>query len=399
MKTYLMPVSLLNIAAFLMVVSLSCSANNESEPDSDAPSDPVTQQPDHSNGINSPLNSDQATSGAVRNISVTDFVDEMGIGWNLGNSMDVEDIDKTAWGNPLPTAAMIEKIAERGFSTLRIPVTWSYHQGSGPEYAIEISYLERIQALVDKALSLGMHVIINTHHEDPWVIPTTTQADMVKPRLSSLWTQIAEQFKMYGDYLIFETLNEPRHEGSAEEWAGGTPEGRQVVNTYHKTCLEAIRSTGGNNTRRFIMISTYAASSLDVTMNDLEVPNNDPNTIISIHSYFPFDFTLNPNGGNTWGTQNDIEELKSELERIYLKWIVQEQKPVILGEWGTTFKNNNSSRVVYAKTYIEESLKRGLKPILWDNGLENELGIFNRQSLDWKWHEAFVDAIIASSTK
>lgn len=148
--------------------------------------------------------------GTIRNLSAMALVAEMGTGWNLGNSLDVEDRDKTFWGNPLPTEAMIDAIAARGFKTIRIPVTWSYHMGPAPDYTIESTYLDTVQQVVDWARENGMYVILNTHHEDPWIIPTYAQASEVSDRLAKVWTQIATRFQNYSDFLIFETLNEPR---------------------------------------------------------------------------------------------------------------------------------------------------------------------------------------------
>lgn len=393
------PSQFLIFLLFLSTTLLSCSSSTDEDIPNTTPETVEDTKNDESenDSPNSSLNPEQATSGVIRGISAMEFVKEMNIGWNLGNSMDVEARDKTQWGNPLPTTAMIEAIAKKGFTTLRIPVTWSYHQGNAPDYAIEASYLDAVQDIVDVALSQGMHVIINTHHEDPWVIPTNVSAVDVNPRLASLWTQVADRFKTYGDYLIFESLNEPRHEGTPEEWQGGTEEGRSMVNEYHKTCLDAIRATGENNTSRFVMISPYAAGSSDLAMNSLQIPNDDTNIIISIHSYFPFEFTLNEGGTSSWGSPTEKAQLESELERIKNKWIIGENRPVILGEWGTLFKNNNAVRSDYASSYVNGSLSRGMIPILWDNGSQNELGLLNRNSLTWNWHSDVIDAIIDAS--
>ena len=62
--------------------------------------------------------------GTARDISSFDLVAEMGVGWNSGNSFDVESKDKTYWGNPITSKAMIDEVKAMGFSTLRIPITW-----------------------------------------------------------------------------------------------------------------------------------------------------------------------------------------------------------------------------------------------------------------------------------
>src|SRR5690349_9464081 len=58
------------------------------------------------------------------------FARQMGIGWNLGNTLEAtgdwikststHDYE-TAWGNPVTTKAMIDGIKASGFKTVRIP--------------------------------------------------------------------------------------------------------------------------------------------------------------------------------------------------------------------------------------------------------------------------------------
>lgn len=354
----------------LIFFSLACSSDLES----------INLVPDEKGGAASAFD-----DGAMRNLSSMDIVSEMKTGWNLGNSLDVEGPDETYWGNPATTKRMIDSVAARGFKTLRVPVTWRFHQGPAPNYLVESSWLDRVEEIVNYGRANNMYVIINVHHDDPWIIPTYNQAIQVKGRISKLWTQIAERFKNYSDFLIFETLNEPRHENTPNEWTGGTAEGRDVVNQYHQVSLDAIRVTRGNNSKRHIMISTYAASTLPVAMDELVIPNDDPNTIISLHSYFPYTFTL---GGTDykWGTDNDRAQLEAEMDRIKTKF-TDNGKAVVLGEWASGNQNNLEDRLEHATFYAQAAAERGFACVWWDNGnsavSKDGLAIFNRQTLTW----------------
>jgi len=323
--------------------------------------------------------------GVVRELTSIAIAADMGAGWNLGNSLDTESVDETFWGNPLTTKAMVDAIAERGFKTLRLPVTWRFHQGAAPEYNVEESWLDRVEEICNYARANNMYVIINIHHDDEWIIPTYEQEEAVKDRLAKLWTQIANRFKDYSDYVIFETLNEPRHEGTPEEWSGGTAEGRDVVNTYHKTAVDAIRATGGNNALRHLLVSTYAASTVVEAMDDYIIPNNDDRVIVSLHSYFPFPFTLEGTE-STWGTESDKTELEAELDKIAAKF-VNNGRAVILGEWSSLNQNNLADRLEHAQFYAHEASIRGLVSVWWDNGNLSSMGdglaIFDRNTLEW----------------
>lgn len=336
---------------------------------------------------------DLSIPGTIRDITSMDLVAEMGVGWNLGNSLDVESADKTDWGNPLPSQEIIDKVYDMGFRTLRVPVTWSYHQQATAPYTINANYLAQVQETVNFGISRGMHVIVNIHHDNTWIRPTTADAPQVKPRIASLWTQLANTFKSYGDKLIFETLNENRLLNSPEEWSGGTEEGRTVLNEYHLEALNAIRATGGNNTGRHIMISTYAASTVPVAMDGLVIPNNDPRTIISLHTYFPWPFCGPEDTLSTWGSDEEKAALEQEFDRIHQKWVVEEGRPIILGEWGAVDKSNLSVREEYYEFYVSESTERGLLPVVWDDG--GNFRMLDRANLTWHF-QSLAETIIAA---
>ncbi len=337
--------------------------------------------------------------GDVRDISAFDLVAEMGVGWNLGNTLDVTAIDKTYWGNPITTKAMIDEVSNMGFKTLRIPVTWGPNQSDVPPYTIDKDYLNEVKRIVDYGFENKMHVIINVHHDDDWAIPNASEAEGAKQRLGRLWTQIASRFIKYNDSLIFETLNEPREIGIPEEWIGGTSAGRSYVNEFNEVAVNAIRETGGNNEKRHIMIPTWAATSLQVAMDDLIIPNNDPKIIISQHVYYPWQFA--GQGSAPWGSDQDKLDLEAEFDRIKQKWIVEKNHPVIIGEWGTIDLSTDADRLDYVDFYVKEASKRGFPTIVWDNGADfpngdSNFGLLNRNNLTW-YHEDIAIAIVNAS--
>ena len=148
------------------------------------------------------------------------LLNDMKAGWNLGNTLDAHasaDLtSETSWGNPKTTPEMIQAIAQEGFHTLRIPVTWSKHVSAGPEYKIDAAWMDRVEEVVKYALDCDMYVILDTHHEpDYWLKPQSDGLDEVQNELCAIWQQIAERFADYDEHLLFEGMNEPRIKGSA----------------------------------------------------------------------------------------------------------------------------------------------------------------------------------------
>ena len=348
----------------------------------------------------SPIKSEAATMRPAKEI-----VKDMGVGWNLGNSLDAKMTNlslysspaeyETGWGNPITTKAMIDKIREAGFKTIRIPITWGQHMDANNN--VTSSWMKRVKEVVNYAIDDGFYVIINVHHDGEWCIPDNAHVNSVTPKLKALWKQIAAEFKDYDDHLIFETLNEPRLEGTNVEWTGGNSESRNVVNKYNEAALKTIRSTGGNNMSRAVMMPTYAASTYQDAIKDFKVPN-DKNVIASIHAYSPYYFAMDINSNvKTWGSYSDKSSLNSELDG-YLNAFKAKGVPVVIGEWGSINKANLSSRVTHAEYYVKACQERGIPCIWWDNNYtkNNEgetFGIFNRSSLNW-YHPEIKDALI-----
>ncbi len=326
-----------------------------------------------------------------------EFVANMGVGWNLGNTLDTKNKDKTQWGNPEATKALIDAVKAKGFKTLRVPVTWQYNMGNEPDYAIEQSFLERVEEVVNYGLSNDMHVIVNIHHDEEWLIPTYAEVARTKDQLGKVWTQIANQLKTYDSKLIFETLNETRLKGSAEEWQGGTAEGRDCINQFNQVAVDAIRTSGGNNAERYIMVSTYAASTAQIALDELELPTSE-NLIVAVHTYFPYKFALAKTDFNTeWGTAQEKLEMDAEFDKL-LNTFINKGIPVVMGEWGNLNHNNLSERVEHAAYYAKGCLSRGICPIWWDNGATDMFGLINRNNNQWVYPE-IADVIVDANQK
>ena len=391
----------------LLISFYSCSSD-ESNPTNNTNPDPTGQNPDPApttpgaepNLPTATVDPNMPGIGAAQNISPFDFVADMGAGWNLGNHFDVPHRDKDRWGNPEPSKEIIDKVNEAGFKTIRIPVTWRTHQGDTEPYQIEESYLQRVKATIDICLANDMKVMLNTHHDTDVFQPIANTEETTSKRLRSTWLQIATYFKAYDENLIFEMLNEPRVQGNNEEWNAGNTTTRGVLNNLHKVAVDAVRSTGGNNAVRNLVISTWAGKTNNTAMNALTIPNNDPNIIITVHPYTPFDVAHDAT--RPWNGQTDLNQLRSTLDNVKRKWITENNRPVILGEWAMLNNNNVTGRsttaqqrIEYSQIYVKEATERGLVTVLWDDG--GWYRLLNRNTVEWE-SPGQVEAIINNAS-
>ncbi|MFA9391145.1 MAG: cellulase family glycosylhydrolase [Prolixibacteraceae bacterium] len=323
-----------------------------------------------------------ANSGMRDNITAIEITADMAPGLNLYNTLDATGdwvsglAMETMWGNPYTTFEMVQSMAERGFRTLRIPVSWGAHMGSAPDFVIDKAWMDRVEQVVNYALDNGMYAIVNIHHDDEHFVPTYAKQAEGTDWLEKTWAQIATRFKDYGDYLIFETLNEPRAMGTPEEWTGGSAEHRDVVNAYIQAAVDVIRGTGGNNETRFIMVQQVGANG-NPAISDLIIPNNDTNIIVSVHNYSPYSFCLDEAGTSKWGTTAEIEDLHNSIKSLGDHFVANGQA-VILGEWGAGNKDNYSDRVLYYEEFTKACKNAGITPIAW-------IYEFNRKTITWNY--------------
>lgn len=341
-------------------------------------------------------------------LSADDIVEEMGIGWNLGNSLDANgagsDIlsHETCWGNPRVTEDLIKTVQNKGFNTIRVPVTWYEHiTYNNGEYTIDPAWFARVKEVVDYAYNNGMYVILNIHHEK-WVNRSdlANSYDAMSAELKQVWKQIAEYFADYGQRLIFEGMNEPRAEGTAEEWNGCT-DCYNVVNKLNADFINTVRSVESDyRTTRLLMVPGYAASSASSVYSSLDKSLfDDPYVAASVHAYSPYDFTMGDGDHSTFSSA-----YKASLDGIFAdirSFFTQNDIPVVIGEFSASNYGNLSARVEWAEYYMTLAKEMGIPCVLWDNNVEannggEAHGYVNRSSNTWySASESVVDKLIS----
>lgn len=341
---------------------------------------------------------------------------EMGTGWNLGNTLDATGgwgvNSETSWGNPKTTKAMIDAVKKQGFRTVRLPVSWGNHT-SGTNYTIDSAWLKRVKEVVDYCISNDIYVILNIHHDTStqYYYPSSIYKTQSVKFVKSIWTQVAKYFKDYDQHLVFETLNEPRLVGAGkDEWwfpvnnpNSAVLDSIKVINTLNQTAVDAIRSAGGKNSDRCIMVPGYCASIDGCTTSAFKLPTDKTSNrlIVSVHAYTPYNFALNGSGTSTFSNN-----LKSEVDYLFStikSKLLDKGVPVVIGETSASNKNGNSAeRVKWAKYYFGKAKTYGVPCVLWDNNVYNGNdkgechGHLNRKTLGW-YDKNFVDAVINPS--
>ena len=345
----------------------------------------------------------QALSGdTLKNADTEAILEDMGLGWNLGNSLDAtggSGLDtETSWSNPKTTQALIDKVKSLGFNTVRVPVSWGKHV-SGDNYTIDSAWLARVKEVVDYCYKNDMYVILNIHHDTKssasasgaGYYPRSSAYSSSEKFVTSVWSQMAEYFKDYDYHLIFETLNEPRLIGTGYEWwfnkwsiPSEVKDAIDCINKLNQKAVDTIRNTGSNNRGRLIMCPGYDASIDGATVSGFKLPTdisgNKNRIAVSVHAYSPYNFAMNIDTSNG-ATSTYSSYIKDELKNLFstLKSNFRDKGiPVVIGEFGSTDKNNTAERVKWATDYTALAKKNNIPCVLWDN---NAFAVYNGSSI------------------
>ncbi|MDO4570106.1 MAG: glycoside hydrolase family 5 protein [Planctomycetia bacterium] len=322
-----------------------------------------------------------AASDREFRLSARDFVKKILVGWNLGNTLEAHPDPKkprqknldpsdteTLWWNPITTEAMFEKVAKTGFNAVRIPITWDPHtQFDARTNKVTISrpWLNRVKEVVEYALRNDLIVIINMHHDDKlWLDISKSGEDWesVTQQYRQMWAIIAEEFKDYGENLLFEAANEII---AGSDWWGNDAVFFERQNELYQIFHKTVRDSGGNNPKRYLVFPTYGAQWYPHQYQKIWLPDADSRSICDIHWYSS---DINP---------DTFDGAFQKMARYF------ETKNVglILGECGLQ-KSNVQIAQEWAPAYIGTARKYGIPCFLWDDG--GNFQILLRKECEWK---------------
>ena len=326
------------------------------------------------------------------------------VGWNLGNQLECPALGtknestfitclegsinaETAWGNPKVTEKTIKAVKDAGFNAIRIPVRWQCHIMNEQAMTVDKAWMQRVKEVVDWCLKQDLKVILNTHHEK-WLDsrPTYAYKDENCRKFAFLWLQIASEFKDYDSRLAFAGTNEVH---IRDNWGKPTAENLEVQNAYNQTFVDAVRSTGGNNICRNLIVQTYVCNPRYGFDGAFIVPldlkeNGNQYMSVEFHFYSPWEYA----GEGTLDIWVDDGRFKRMFDRVQKEWGSQ-GLGITIGEWGVTNHGNASNAdqvhkniAYYCKTYVSEAMKHGFSTFVWDNNYfgqgADRFGIFNR---------------------
>lgn len=321
----------------------------------------------------------------------------MGNGINLGNTLEACDNNvgiktntplsyETHWGQPKTTQAMIDGMKAAGFDTIRIPVAWmtnATHLYEG-DYTIDADYMDRVEEVIRYARKAGMYVIINDHWDGGWYgmfgSESAETRALAMEAYKGMWQQIAERFRDYSDYLIFESANEElggRFDENSPLYCSDSvvtyltdDERYALTNEINQTFVDVVRATGGNNATRFLLIAGYSTDINQTCDDRFQMPKDtvDSKLMVSVHYYDPWSYcgASSAVSATKWGKVSDYEYLDQQLAKMTK--FTEAGYGVVIGEYGALpcsdgLKDNT---LAYHTAFLDACTKYDLTNCLWD---------------------------------
>jgi endoglucanase len=340
---------------------------------------------------------------------------KMKLGWNIGNTLEAPG-SETAWGNPVITEDYVKFVKESGFNAIRLPCSWDWHHVDNKTTArIDQNWMNRVKEVVNYCVKNDMYVLLNIHWDGGWLDEHINKEmkDSINAKQKAYWEQIATAMRDVDEHLMFASANEPPVENAEQ---------MEVLTSYHQTFIDAVRSTGGRNSYRVLVIQGPSTdiSKTNNLMHTLPVDKVSGRMMVEIHNYTPFQFTLmngdadwgkmfyywgsnyhsssQPDRNATWGEENTQSEGFQQMKTKF----VDKGIPVIMGEYGAYRRNSgnnvptdlemHNNAVDYWTTFVtKQALAHGVIPFWWDTG-----GALDRAKYTVK-DQRTIDAIIAGS--
>ena len=303
------------------------------------------------------------------------------VGWNIGNTMEAPG-GESGWGNPPITEAYVTYMKSLGFNAVRIPCAWDFHVDNKSTAHIDPNWLNRVHDVVQYCINNNMYVMLNIHWDGGWLDckATGARADSVNAKQKAFWEQIATKMRDFDEHLMFASANEPDPSDAAQ---------MNVLLSYHQSFVDAVRSTGGHNTYRVLVVQ--APSNL---INNFPVDPTPNRMAFEEHDYTPSQFTILLDGDASWGKMfyywgtghhSTIEPDRNATwgEEDYLNTYFASMKakfvdkgiPFLMGEYGAYRRTNpkdlatHNDAVDYWITFnTRQAIANGLKPFFWETG-------------------------------
>jgi endoglucanase len=292
---------------------------------------------------------------------------------------------------------MIKKIKRYGFKTIRFPVTWMFFIDDHGN--IKSDWMILVKEVVDLIVNTGLYCILNMQNEGVYGGWLSIGMDVLDIYIN-LWKQIANEFKDYNEYLIFESMNDIYFYNYITYSFDFN-----ILLTFNQAFIDTIRNSGEFNIQRLLIVAG-ANNDLDLTCSsDYKIPIDPSNKLaVSIHYYNPQRFTkevyFEPYSWTdydgvvyyyeptlSWGDSEEYFQIITEFEMMK-NTFVNKGIPIIINEVGVFTEEKKEIESIREYLYMVFSISsdiNGIMSCLWDtsNIIFGDMNFYDRENDKW----------------
>ena len=175
------------------------------------------------------------------------------------------------------------------------------------------------------------------------------------------------------------------------------PHGQLDAKTWNDFFPKLLRVVRASNPTRNVVIGPVGWNNFR-ELDQLQLPEDDRNLIVTFHYYEPFGFT---HQGAGWvapefsslkdvpfGTPEQIAQIGKDFD-VVKAWSIKHDRPILLGEFGAYDKAPMAGRVLWTETVSRAAKERGFARAYWQFSSDFLLYDFKKQ----EWVEPILRAV------
>jgi endoglucanase len=269
-------------------------------------------------------------------------------------------------------------IKDGGFDTVRLNL-YGFRQ-MNDKLELPAKWYDTLDGLVKEALAQKLNVILDEHDYEA----CAKSADECRRRVMAFWRQVAAHYEKSPPLVMFEILNEPN---------------RQMDTAWNDLLADALALIRKTNPTRNVVIGPSFWNNIS-HLPELKLPAADRHIIVTVHYYEPHTFTHqgatwgDPEwrnlSGIRWGSPADYAKLDENFDKAQ-GWAKQNDRPILLGEFGAYDKAPQEDRIKYTAAVAHAAEKRGWAWTYWQ--FDGNFIVYDIEKD--AWNEPIYKALIA----
>lgn len=249
---------------------------------------------------------------------------------------------------------------------------------------IKIVNVTKLKEIIDLAYKYELYIILSLYdgYEYMWTSLNPDNEQSILKMINTSYKNLIIALKDYDDKLAISFCGEPR------DYTDNLVdlEDIEVLNNVNNAFVKMVRSTGGNNFTRKLVITTGWSKCDGLPAKKFKMVN-DQYTMVRVHLYKPGNFSGSKTTDSIWLEEeyqlvllNSFKDIKENFINLGI--------PVYIGEFGARPKNNDQERNKWAQCFLSIANSYNIKCFIWDtenkgSGIPNSYAISDKTKLVW----------------